>query len=158
TRPPKRNTFTLRPSWITLVGRPPGAGPAKGPGSRDSVRRASKSLETLGSPGRGGKASCRRSKPCLPPGHPCLANSSGPHIQGSELCRTGIRHYLDLDTCDGANHASLMLEALVALAATAAGSVVQSMATDAWSVARNGIARLFGRQSEARKAAIETQL
>jgi hypothetical protein len=51
-----------------------------------------------------------------------------------------------------------MLETLVVLAATAASSVVQSMATDAWNFARDGIGRLFGRQSEERKAEIQAQL
>jgi hypothetical protein len=50
---------------------------------------------------------------------------------------------------------SLMIEALAALAA---GAVVQAMATDAWVSARDGIARLFGRQGRDRGAAIRTQL
>jgi hypothetical protein len=51
-----------------------------------------------------------------------------------------------------------MLETMVALAASAASNVVAAMATDAWRTARDGLSRLFGRQSEQRQAAITAQL
>jgi hypothetical protein len=45
-----------------------------------------------------------------------------------------------------------------ALAMTGATTVVAAMATDTWSTAREGIAKLFRRRSPDRQAAIEAQL
>ncbi|WP_203856049.1 hypothetical protein [Plantactinospora mayteni] len=51
-----------------------------------------------------------------------------------------------------------MTEALAVLAANGGAALVAAMATDAWQAARNGTARLFGRQGSQRQAAIEAQL
>jgi hypothetical protein len=47
---------------------------------------------------------------------------------------------------------------LAGLAAAGGRSLVGAMATDAWQVARNGMARLFGRCGAQRRAAVEAQL
>ncbi|MFI7519852.1 hypothetical protein [Micromonospora globbae] len=52
----------------------------------------------------------------------------------------------------------MLTEALAALAANGGAALVAAMATDAWQAARDGMARLFGRQGSQRQAAIETQL
>ncbi|MFF7122685.1 MULTISPECIES: hypothetical protein [unclassified Streptomyces] len=49
----------------------------------------------------------------------------------------------------------MMLEELILAGGT---TVVGAMATDSWTVARGGIAKLFGRRGEGRQAAIEAQL
>ncbi|MEN3539807.1 hypothetical protein AAH991_32185 [Microbispora sp. ZYX-F-249] len=52
----------------------------------------------------------------------------------------------------------MLTEALAALAASGGAALAEAMATDAWQAARNGMARLFGRQGSQRQAAIEAQL
>ncbi|WP_132347356.1 hypothetical protein [Micromonospora sp. 15K316] len=51
-----------------------------------------------------------------------------------------------------------MTEALTVLATNGGAALAAAMATDAWQAARNGTARLFGRQGSDRQAAIEAQL
>uniref|UniRef100_A0AAU2JWW4 Uncharacterized protein n=1 Tax=Streptomyces sp. NBC_00049 TaxID=2903617 RepID=A0AAU2JWW4_9ACTN len=48
-----------------------------------------------------------------------------------------------------------MIEELILAGGT---TVVAAMATDSWTVARGGVARLFGRRGENQQAAIEAQL
>ncbi|MFI6928436.1 hypothetical protein ACIBIZ_51530 [Nonomuraea spiralis] len=52
----------------------------------------------------------------------------------------------------------MLTEALTALAASGGAALVEAMATDAWQGARNGMARLFGRQGPQRQVAVEAQL
>ncbi|MGW2699855.1 hypothetical protein [Streptomyces sp. NPDC001340] len=54
-----------------------------------------------------------------------------------------------------AQDGGMMLEELILGGGT---TVVGAMATDSWTVARGGIARLFGRRGEGQQAAIEAQL
>src|SRR5581483_9272505 len=49
-------------------------------------------------------------------------------------------------------------EVAAALAEAGGSALVGAMATDAWQATRSGVARLFGRDGSARRAAIEAQL
>jgi hypothetical protein len=52
----------------------------------------------------------------------------------------------------------VLTEALIALAAAGGTGLVQAVATDAWTVARTGFARLLGRGDRSREAVVEQQL
>lgn len=52
----------------------------------------------------------------------------------------------------------MAINELAALATAGANTLVGAMATDAWQVARSGIARLFGRRGGGQEEAIEAQL
>jgi len=52
----------------------------------------------------------------------------------------------------------MVVEALMQLAAAGGGAVVGAMATDAWHVTRDGIARLFSRRGEHEQQAVLAEL
>jgi hypothetical protein len=52
----------------------------------------------------------------------------------------------------------VLTEALIALAAAGGAGLVQAAATDAWTVARTGFARLLGRGDRSRETVVEQQL